>query len=541
MKKSLLVINIFLTIALHAQQWQWAVAADSVFGNQEAKMVCRSNNDLYALLYQHGPSIINGSYLDSGSVIIKLNTGGNILWAKNYPGLVESVYADNGRLYLFGAFKDSLDFLGTTLISHGGMDIFFGALDASTGNKLWITSAGSAHNDWSTYYPYYYEDFRHLMISDARHNLFVAVSIQDDFSVGSQSLSHNGYSTFLLRCDSNGNLLQAFSDTVLNTYYYAGIGLQKSTAGIYLSTIYNSYNCPYYCTGNDILRVDSASYLFDTVAHLTSSFEYLHSWTVNPYDGTVNTNFNTGSHYTDSYCIFHYSSCSLRTFQKGMGDGYDGKLTPFMVPGRGAEIIVGGYYDNDYTFYGNSIDTLWYDNLFLIPDSFSNIVVGGVDTSSQFAWLLHSEGKGAAVTTSLASDQLGAVFCLGEYNRKYYWNNDSVPYPITFGNTTLPAENPYTRFFLAGGNSLSNTTPVVQQTRATHLSIFPNPSSGKIAIEFSENISSIEILDLFGQKIYSSKASPAKLQIDLSDQPKGLYLLALSSGGKIETRKIIIE
>lgn len=533
---SILFISFFCNSK--AQQWEWAISADSVYGNQETKMVSQSGNVLYALIYQHGPSIINNTYLDSGTVIIKLNTNGNILWTKQYPGTIESLYAGkNGDVYFLGEFADSLDFLGTLLISHGGKDIFFGLLDANTGNKLWVTSAGSANDDWSIFYP---DNFRHSIITDEHENLFIAADIHDDFHVGSQSLTgYSGLSTFLLRCDLNGNLLQAFSDTILNnTYYYnRGLELQKSAAGTpYLNAVYDSYNCPYYCTGNDILKIDPFNYTLSVAAHLTTSFEYLHSWTINHFDETIDANFNTGSHYLISYCVFHYSSPSLRTFRKGLGDGYDGLFTPFTQTGIGNEIIFGGDYDNDFTYYGNSIDTLWFDNLFLIPDSFPKIMIGGLNSANQFTWLLHSEDQGSSAMIDLASDQHGNIYCIGDYNEQA-WLQDSIPNTITFGSTTLHAENLYTRFFLAAAGSVTTSISSEIADQNSSIQLFPNPSSGILNVECKMQNAELKIYNTFGQIIHQQIITSTHQQIDLSTHPKGVYIVKVEN----ERRKIVLN
>src|SRR5687768_2890830 len=112
MKKAYVLLSLLsiFTVA-NAQQWEWAISADSVYGNQVTKMICRSNNDLYALIHQDGPSIINNTYLDSGYVIVKTNTSGQILWAKKYPGRLQSLYPDNnGSVYFIGSFSDTLNF-----------------------------------------------------------------------------------------------------------------------------------------------------------------------------------------------------------------------------------------------------------------------------------------------------------------------------------------------------------------------------------------------------------------------------------------------
>src|SRR5437879_13925575 len=99
--------------------------------------------------------------------------------------------------------------------------MFFGLLDANTGKKLWVSSAGGLNDDWYSYWG----DAGNRLVTDEQDNLFIAVRIKDDFYVGSQYFSGNsGYSTYLLRCDLNGNLLQSFGDIVYNNMHYFDSG-----------------------------------------------------------------------------------------------------------------------------------------------------------------------------------------------------------------------------------------------------------------------------------------------------------------------------
>lgn len=77
------------------------------------------------------------------------------------------------------------------------------------------------------------------------------------------------------------------------------------------------------------------------------------------------------------------------------------------------------------------------------------------------------------------------------------------------------------------------------------LNVFPNPTTGlfklKFAAEFEPN-SEVMIINSSGQMIGSYKCnSAAELQIDLSDQPKGLYLIKLISAGKVFMQKVVVE
>ncbi|TYB79470.1 T9SS type A sorting domain-containing protein [Bizionia myxarmorum] len=74
------------------------------------------------------------------------------------------------------------------------------------------------------------------------------------------------------------------------------------------------------------------------------------------------------------------------------------------------------------------------------------------------------------------------------------------------------------------------------------INIYPNPASDIIYFELtSSNYLEIEILNMMGQHIISTKLTKQNNIIDVSNLRNGLYLINLSEGNKKEVKKIIIE
>ncbi|GAB4287451.1 MAG: hypothetical protein Kow0068_13200 [Marinilabiliales bacterium] len=65
--------------------------------------------------------------------------------------------------------------------------------------------------------------------------------------------------------------------------------------------------------------------------------------------------------------------------------------------------------------------------------------------------------------------------------------------------------------------------------------IYPNPTTGKIRLQAIEEINIIEIMDLQHKLIYSGK----KNEIDLSQEPDGIYIIKVITDKQTITRKII--
>ena len=86
-----------------------------------------------------------------------------------------------------------------------------------------------------------------------------------------------------------------------------------------------------------------------------------------------------------------------------------------------------------------------------------------------------------------------------------------------------------------GINELSN---------ALNIFVFPNPASDVIEVNaLQETVSSIEIYNLLGEKVYteSNNKQQTIIKIDVSNIPKGVYILKITINNNLLNKKIIIE
>lgn len=91
----------------------------------------------------------------------------------------------------------------------------------------------------------------------------------------------------------------------------------------------------------------------------------------------------------------------------------------------------------------------------------------------------------------------------------------------------------------------SSTTGIAENQSQTNLSVYPNPSNGKFqfALEGSQVLKNckMEIYNVQGVRICQSVITNTKTDIDLSNQPNGIYFLKFFNGQTILTKKIVIE
>ena len=96
------------------------------------------------------------------------------------------------------------------------------------------------------------------------------------------------------------------------------------------------------------------------------------------------------------------------------------------------------------------------------------------------------------------------------------------------------------------GVCISNLLAVLsvnEQNASEKISFYPNPSEGKFQVSsFKFQVSSLEINNVMGEKVFYSTQQLNNSTIDLSSQPKGMYFFKLKNENEtLSTGKLIIE
>ena len=181
--------------------------------------------------------------------------------------------------------------------------------------------------------------------------------------------------------------------------------------------------------------------------------------------------------------------------------------------------------DNFNQLNANSFaDPLITDNKFTIePNVPVNMVAG-----ERIELLPGFETKtGANFTASINSSA-----CTNGLRIGYTNNTDEKPYRSL--SSTIPMDSVVR--FVNDFEITANDLPIT-------FNIYPNPNSGQFTIEL-ENVatnSSIEIYDGLGKKIVSKVMATNKTEIDISMQPKGIYLVKVVNGNTVVTNKIVYQ
>ena len=123
--------------------------------------------------------------------------------------------------------------------------------------------------------------------------------------------------------------------------------------------------------------------------------------------------------------------------------------------------------------------------------------------------------------------------------------NTSFEYVVTVAGNYDYVCHPFTPHGEDGYIVVSSVTGVQPYNTGSNLSFaYPNPSNGKFQFEIDGSPltknSKVEIYDLQGKIIYQSVITNAKSNIDLNNQPNGIYFLKFYDGQAILTKKIVI-
>lgn len=78
----------------------------------------------------------------------------------------------------------------------------------------------------------------------------------------------------------------------------------------------------------------------------------------------------------------------------------------------------------------------------------------------------------------------------------------------------------------------------------TEISIYPSPSNGNFTVVIANEVKqshSIEILDAQGKIVFEKLSNEKTIQINLSNNLPGIYLVKIQIGNTVITKKIIYQ
>ena len=142
----------------------------------------------------------------------------------------------------------------------------------------------------------------------------------------------------------------------------------------------------------------------------------------------------------------------------------------------------------------------------------------------------------------------GYLVCVEMYSNNndtdmYILDDETVPQPAFASVIFIPGDQVYTngtaagiRMKLGSGQGFN-----VEEDLVSGISVYPNPSTGILNIDFETNNSfSVEVTNIIGE-IVLLKDVESNTSIDLSNFDKGTYLVKVSNSNLSKTERIVIE
>ena len=198
--------------ALGAQtpQWQWAVKAGGIDGDEGQSIAIDGNGNQYIIGCFDEIATFGNHTLTTGGgkdiFVAKLDSSGNWLWAIQAGGTdrdygIDITLDGQGNAWVTGHFEGTASFGSHTLTANGEYDVFAAKLDSS-GNWLWAVQAGGPDFDYGT-----------GIALDGAGNAYLSGYFYGTATFGSQSLVASGGESdadiFVAKLDPDGNWLWA--------------------------------------------------------------------------------------------------------------------------------------------------------------------------------------------------------------------------------------------------------------------------------------------------------------------------------------------
>jgi len=431
--------------------------------------------------------------------IVKYNASGQVLWAQNGGGNTNGICVSvdgSGNAYVTGAFYGPFVTFGTVTLTNEGTsesDMFIVKYD-TYGSVQWAESAGGSDGDYGN-----------SIATDSSGHVYVTGRFTSSvITFGSTTLTNanpGSRDIFIVKYDAiNGDVIWAKRE---------GGSSEDHDGGV---------------------TTDASGNVYMTGGFMSPSITF----------GTI-TLINAAPFYNDMFIVKYNSAGTVQWAKRAGGDGQD----------NGEGIAA---HDSDFVYVtgGFSSTTITFGNITLTSPKKSGINIFTVkyDDTGNVLWAKSAGGTGTDIAWSVATDLSGNAYVVG------YFSSST----ITFGTITLTNNTKWNAMFITKYNANGNVPwakcvvgglPLlknegINDAPDSEMTIYPNPTSGKVILSTANSqpdINSISVINLAGKEVLNLHfpAGSGMVEIDLSSQPKGLYILLINVGENFYSRKIILE
>ncbi|MBL7895742.1 MAG: SBBP repeat-containing protein [Bacteroidia bacterium] len=563
MKKHLYIIIFFFFLNIIKAQtinFQWSDQIGGTFNDSGNSIALDGSGNVYSIGrftgtvdFDPGVGISNLTAPSGFSdiFILKLNSSGNFIWAKQLGGNNDDYgYAltidGAGNVLATGCFQGVADFdpsVGTfTLSAKGQYDSFILKLDAA-GNFIWAKQLGGSK-----------DDIGYSIIVDNSNNIYSTGNFIDtaDFDPGVSVynlIAKGGLDIFVSKLDSSGNFIWAKKFGGNSDDYSYSIVTDASgnvfTTGEFTDTtdfdpsfsVFNLISAsPYF--NSFISKLDPsgnfawAKMIGGTRENAGSSIKLNATGDVfvaGPFSGTADFDPSLSTYTLNTNLFFDIFVLKLDgsgnfVWAKQMGGTSNDYATSLSLDNSG-NVYTTGIFRNSADFDPN-VGTY---NLTSV--GFEDIFVSKLDPAGNFIWAKSFGSTQQDNGASVAVDGLGNVYTTGFFES--ICNFD-------FGNSNFSLSS------FGGWDAFvcklsQGTLGLVENTQEKAISIYPNPTNDKVYFFNKEElIQSFKLLNSIGQcLIEKTNIQFHNVTLDLSDYQNGIYFLEVNSADCITRTKLV--
>jgi len=528
-------------------QWQWAVKAGGIDGDEGQSIAIDGNGNQYIIGCFDEIATFGNHTLTTGGgkdiFVAKLDSSGNWLWAIQAGGTdrdygIDITLDGQGNAWVTGHFEGTASFGSHTLTANGEYDVFAAKLDSS-GNWLWAVQAGGPDFDYGT-----------GIALDGAGNAYLSGYFYGTATFGSQSLVASGGESdadiFVAKLDPDGNWLWAV--TAGGTEDDAGfriavdgsgnaclVGMFKNTATFGSQTL-------------------TASGDFDVfVAKLDPSGNWL--WAAGA--GGIHPDSGYGTALEDSGVVYvtglfmGTATFGSHTLTASADDTNTDIFVARLDPSGNwlwAARAGGTDHDAGFNIVTDGSGNAWVTGVFsrtatfgshsLTAGGYYDVFVAKLNPSGNWLWAARAGGTefDDSYGYGIALDGSDNACVTGYFNGTANFGSHSL---ITNGHRDI---------FVA---RIENITPVeddlAPQVVARLHNAYPNPldrgGSALIKTQIPEHSTgTLSIFNLRGQIVSRHKLGSGSRQISFSGDglPAGVYFYSLQCGDYKETKKLVL-
>jgi hypothetical protein len=553
-----------LSIAAEAQDFEWVKQFGGANVTEGNKIVTDQWGNVYSMGtfsgtvdFDPGPGTFT---LNSGwglgwkcNFVCKLDSSGGFLWVKSFSDVrVNDLITDQyGNLFVLGAFNGTVDIdpgATTYIIGPHPNSAYILKLDP-TGNFIWVKTLNSTANTADCY--------GQSIALDSAQNIYITGGLTGngpyDFDPDTSTyyLSGNLSNFFISVLDSNGKFLFAKvrnSSTYNYIYYsvYPGKSIAILGNGVMVSGVEVDKNnvstqrlffTKYDASGNELWsKTIAGPYPSGLLFSYMSAFSNV-VFVVGSYIGTID--FDPGPGIANrSSPAFHYSHYILALTDSGNfiqvqqidDNAPNGYVKPSFqaITDAAGSIYISGCFEGLVDFAPNI------GQIVNLSSANKSGFILKLDPFGEFEWVKQIGENSNCSVNGMALDAFGNIYTVGSFT-------GTVDFDPA-GTYNLSALGSFDAFVHKLSGPL--ITGVKEMIPGNELSIYPNPTHGLVYLHAALGLDRAvcRVMDLNGRQILEKRnITGASFEMNLSEQPKGFYLLEVSDHKTISRMKLIKE